>query len=125
MGPELSGCQNQYPGPVADIILQALMLGRRSFYAPSSGKVAAEALDEFYQWFGDLRRRIERAIRDLSIGTGFEFPLTHEIWARLGLHSKVGRLEVPARIYIGKASRQLSARMRKCGRRQPSDERRS
>jgi hypothetical protein len=96
--------ENDYPGPVADLILQALMLGRRSLHAPVSGNVALRALDEFHSWFGDLRGRIDKAIRDSSIGTGFEVPLAREIWTRLGIHSQAGRREVPNRIRLPRRS---------------------
>ena len=94
--------ENYYPGPVADLILQSLMLGRRSLHAPSSKKVALHALDEFYSWFGSVRGRIEKAIRDSSIGTGFEVPLERAIWERLGLHAQAGRRELPNRVRLAR-----------------------
>ncbi len=92
--------ESHFPGPVADLMLQALMLGRRSFHAPSSGRVAAEVLEEFYLWFGEIHKRIRKAVNDSSVGTGFEDVLEKAIWTRLGLHSKAGRGDPPRRITL-------------------------
>lgn len=81
--------ENQYPQPVAEVILRAVMLGRRSFSVPQSQYCAQAVLKAFDPWMGDIQDRIEEGCRISAIGTKYEAEVRQMVFQNLGVDAKV------------------------------------
>lgn len=92
--------EGMYPREVAEVIVRALLIGRRSFDVPSDASAAREVLLEFRAWFSNVHDRIEEGFRSSALGTRFESDLRRAIMAILGIDPRVetptlfGRIEV-------------------------------
>ena len=62
----------QYPRPMAQVIVRALLLGRRRFVAPSDLASAENALQNFDNWLLTILKRVEECARMSAIGTRYE-----------------------------------------------------
>jgi enamine deaminase RidA (YjgF/YER057c/UK114 family) len=62
----------QYPTPVAQVIVRALLLGRRRFVVPNDAATAEEALANFDKWLPTILERVEDSAKMSSLGTRYE-----------------------------------------------------
>jgi len=62
----------QYPRPVTQVIVRALLLGRRRFVAPSDSASAEEAIQNFDKWLPSILERVEEGARMSAVGTRYE-----------------------------------------------------
>lgn len=62
----------QYPRPMAQVIVRALLLGRRRFVAPNDAALAEDALQNFDAWLSTILERVEEGARMSSVGTRYE-----------------------------------------------------
>lgn len=62
----------QYPRSVAQVIVRALLLGRRRFTAPDNADAAQEALANFEKWIPTIVDRVEEGARMSAVGTRYE-----------------------------------------------------
>jgi hypothetical protein len=62
----------QYPTEVAEVIVNALLLGRRKFSAPQDRVSALAVLNEMRIWLANLIEKIENACQSSALGTRFE-----------------------------------------------------
>jgi hypothetical protein len=93
--------RQDFPTSVAQVLLRALMCGRREFRIPLAESVAANALRGFDGWFLPIDERIRVACSSTALGTRFEDQLYGLVLQRLRLHPEVvapeiyGRFELP------------------------------
>ncbi|HEX8817285.1 MAG TPA: hypothetical protein VF753_17455 [Terriglobales bacterium] len=62
----------QYPRAVAQVIVRALLLGRRRFVAPENQESAEEALATFDKWLPTIVEKVEESARMTAMGTKYE-----------------------------------------------------
>jgi hypothetical protein len=79
----------QCPRPVADVIVRALMLGRRHFSVPESPECALHVLEGFGPWINDIQDRIEEGCRISAVGTKYEAEVRQTVFTKLGIDSKI------------------------------------
>ncbi|MDZ4858043.1 MAG: hypothetical protein SGI88_03600 [Candidatus Hydrogenedentes bacterium] len=79
-----------YPLPVAEAIVRAVLLGREKFAVPSDSGVAEDLVKAFLTWFDDVRIRLDVAISESALGTGYEDTLRSEVYSRLRISPVVG-----------------------------------
>lgn len=75
--------QDTYATVVADIIVRAIMIGRREFIATLDEDLANSALDEFVKWFKMIIELIEKGCASSSIGTKYEEALFSNVLTKL------------------------------------------
>lgn len=78
--------EKQYPRDVAQVIVKALLTGRRTFTAPSHVEVAKEVLSQFDSWFHKIVDRIEDGCAASAVGTSYEHKVHHAVMAALHLN---------------------------------------
>ncbi len=71
---------------VAQVLVCALLLGRRDFSAPLEPSLAQCCLQEFRPWIDSIFEKIENGCRYSSLGTRFEEQVRAAILRKLGLH---------------------------------------
>ena len=49
--------EKELPAPVAEVILRALLLGRRRFAVPTDPKIAKNCVDKFFPWIEAVQGR--------------------------------------------------------------------
>jgi hypothetical protein len=92
--------EGMYPREVAEVIVRALLMGRRNFDVPADALVARSVLAEFKGWFSNIHDRIEEGFRASALGTRFETELRRVVMAMLGIDARVeipvlfGRFEI-------------------------------
>ena len=78
--------EKQYPRVVAQVIVKALLTGRRTFTAPSHVDVAQEVLSQFDPWFHKVVGRIEDGCAASAVGTSYEQKVHDAVMAALHLN---------------------------------------
>lgn len=89
-----------YDAPIAEAIVRSFLLGRRSFEVPATKDEAAAATRDFLIWFDDIRKRIDKAIADSALGTGYESALRAQVFDKLGISPLVGDRILPREISL-------------------------
>jgi len=87
-----------FEAAVSEVIVRSLLLGRENFPIPRDGKIAARAVSEFLTWFDDIRGKLDTAINESALGTGYEDLLRAEVYERLGINPQVGVKVLPHEI---------------------------
>jgi hypothetical protein len=62
----------QYSRPMAQVIVRALLLGRRRFVAPSDSASAEDAMQSFDKWLPTILERVEEGAKMSAVGTRYE-----------------------------------------------------
>lgn len=62
----------QYPRPIAQVIVRALLLGRRRFAIPNDAATAGQALSNFDKWLPTILEKVEQGARMSAVGTRYE-----------------------------------------------------
>lgn len=83
-----------FPRDTAQLIVRAILMGRRSFDVPIDDTIAGAAMTRFLAWFPGIVDKIERGCRSSALGTRFEEQLLARVMDRLKLHPKVGEKEL-------------------------------
>lgn len=86
---------------VTELIARALLMGRETFTAPQKREQAEEALGSFFEWFDGLRVRLDQAINESALGTGYEDILRAMVYQRLRIHLLVAERALPGTINLG------------------------
>jgi hypothetical protein len=89
-----------YPRAVAEIIVRALLMGRRNFTIPANTNMAEKVLSAFVHWFEEIDERIERGCQSSAVGTRYEDDLRAALLRKLKLHRDAGKQEVFGRFVI-------------------------
>ena len=95
--------KGNYPLPVAEAVVRSVLLGRESFSLPTERKDAEKAVADFLTWFDDMRQRVNEAITESALGTGYEDVLRAQVYQRLGIHPAAGERVLPAVINLAAA----------------------
>jgi hypothetical protein len=85
---------------VAEAIVRSVLLGRESFEVPESRKEANAAVAAFFDWFEDIQKRLNQAVNESALGTGYEDLLTTQIYQRLGVNSHAADKILPRQINV-------------------------
>jgi hypothetical protein len=78
----------QYPRSVAQVIVKALLLGRRQFTAPESPSAAEQALQTFDTWMPSIMDKLEESVRASAVGTRYEQQVLDACLRSLSLDSR-------------------------------------
>jgi hypothetical protein len=62
----------QYARSIAQIIVKALLIGRREFSSPNDAAAAEIALQQFQDWFAKVSERIAAGCAASAVGTSYE-----------------------------------------------------
>ena len=92
--------KGNFPLPVAEAVVRSVLLGRESFSLPTERKDAEKAVADFLTWFDDIRVRVDEAITESALGTGYEDVLRTQVYQRLGIHPAAGERVRPAVISL-------------------------
>ena len=76
------------------------MWGRSQFSVSSDRKTMDEAINKFLAWVSKTEQDIEKAIRELAYGTGYEEALKKGVYGRLGIHPLSGSKVLPPNISL-------------------------
>lgn len=82
----------QVPRSVAQVIVKALLIGRRAFVAPTDMRSAEQALGQFGIWFGKIGEKIATGCAASAVGTSYEQQVHQGVLDALGIDR---RLSVP------------------------------
>lgn len=82
---------HEYDSGVGEVIVRALLLGRRKFSVPKHPHAAREILRSFHAWFPSIRNQIEEAWRHSAWGTRYEEDFRKLVFKMLGVHPEVDR----------------------------------
>lgn len=89
-----------YPLPVAEAVVRSVLMGRESFLLPTDRRDAENAVAEFLTWFDDIRMRLDEAINESALGTGYEDVLRNQVYQRLGVQLAAGERQLPTLINL-------------------------
>jgi hypothetical protein len=78
-----------YPKAVSEVLIRALLIGRRNVSIPTEATIASKVLDGFFEWFSEIRSRIDEGWRNSALGTRFEDELRRAVYAQLKIHPNV------------------------------------
>ena len=92
--------EKELPAPVAEVILRALLLGRRRFAVPTDPKVAKNCVDKFFPWIEGVQGRINDGWRDSALGTQFEERVHRAVYSELQIHNECATAEVYKRFFL-------------------------
>lgn len=84
-----------YSNEVAEVIVRALLIGRRSFAVPSEVVVARAVLGAYRSWALEISQKIEEGCALSAVGTRFEHAVRAAVLRRLELHEGFGAIEPP------------------------------
>jgi hypothetical protein len=90
--------EGSYDASVAEAIARAVLLGRQAFQAPAKRADAQACLSEFLAWFQQIRTRLDEAIAESALGTGYEDQLRAQVYQTLRIHPLAGEPTLPALI---------------------------
>jgi hypothetical protein len=79
-----------YSSSVAEAIVRAVLLGRENFEVPARREEAQACVSQFLNWFDQIRSRLEDALRESAVGTGYEEEVRSQIYLNLRVHPLVG-----------------------------------
>lgn len=85
---------SQFSKHVAELIVRALLFGRRNFSAPLDESVAIEKLKVFLPWVEGINLEIEREVASSALGTRYEEQLKEAVLSKLGINSQAYASEV-------------------------------
>ena len=80
----------QYPQPVGEVIVRALLLGRRRFKVPQEPEEAETVLKSFDGWYAEIQAKIDEGREASALGTRFESELLQAILGVLGIEPNAG-----------------------------------
>lgn len=92
--------QGQYPRSVAQVIVKALLLGRRSFAYPVESTGAEATLNEFERWFPKIIDRITTGCAMSAVGTSYEEHVHDAVFKALHLDVNITKPELFGRISL-------------------------
>lgn len=84
-----------YANEVAEVIIRALLMGRRSFVTPAEASGARAALLAFRPWAEDILLQLEEGCSMSAVGTRFEHTVRVAALRRLELHEGFIAIEPP------------------------------
>lgn len=90
--------EGNYNASVAEAIARAVLLGRQAFQVPAKREAAQACLSAFLTWFRQLRVRLDEAIAESALGTGYEDQLRAQVYQTLRIHPLVGDPILPGLI---------------------------
>ena len=67
---------------------------------PTERADAEKAVSDFLNWFDGLRLRLNEAITESALGTGYEVSLRIQVYQRLGIHPIAGERILPREINL-------------------------
>ena len=85
---------------IVEAIVRSVLLGREFFVIPLRREDAATAVSGFLSWFDEIRTKLNEAIDDSALGTGYEDTLRGEVYSRLGVHPLAGERALPHDIHF-------------------------
>ena len=83
----------QYPRSIAQVILKALLMGRRKFGYPTEVAVAEAALKSFADWFPKVLSKIAAGCGLSAVGTGYEKRVNDAVLDQLHLDPHISAQE--------------------------------
>lgn len=93
--------EKQYPRAVAQVIVKALMLGRRKFSVPLIEEAAGQALENLSEWLPRVMAGIDEGFRMSALGTKYEAQVYREVLAQLAIHDRAPDPEIFGNVAIG------------------------
>lgn len=92
--------EKELPAPVAEVILRALLLGRRRFAVPIDPRVAKKCIDEFFPWIATVQGKIDEGWRNSALGTHYEERVHREVYSELKIHNECATVEIYKRFVL-------------------------
>lgn len=93
--------KQELPRHTAEVLVRALLMGRRIFRLPMEDAAAAACLDEFQKWFPSVLHKIEEGCRSSALGTRFEDEVTAAALKKLSLDQRMQNQDVYGTFLIG------------------------
>jgi hypothetical protein len=81
--------ERQYPRSVAQVIVKALLLGRRNFNYPVESTVAETTLQGFLKWFSKVQDKIAIGCGMSAVGTSYEDQVYFEVLSTLHIDPNI------------------------------------
>jgi hypothetical protein len=81
--------EGQYHRSIAQVIVKALLLGRREFSSPDDAHAAELALQQFQSWFSKVTERITDGCAASSVGTSYEQHVYRAVLTELHLDPNI------------------------------------
>jgi methylase of polypeptide subunit release factors len=88
------------PAPVAEVLVRALLMGRRAFTYPTVEAEAGDTLDRFLRWVRPIVDEIEGECTSSTLGTRYADQVRGEVLRRLGIASEALLAELPLAMEI-------------------------
>jgi len=85
--------EGQYPRSTAQVIVKALLMGRRKFSYPTEKADGEAALQGFSGWFPKILEKISIGIGMTTIGTGYEEDVHDAVFKQLHMHWNISEPE--------------------------------
>ena len=92
--------EDSFAQAVGEVLVRALMLGRRKFDFPNEEAIALAALSKFFGWIRPILDALEEACVNSSLGTRYERAVRRAAYHQLGWSEHVGDTELPERISL-------------------------
>ena len=92
--------EGTHPKPIAELIVRALLIGRREFSVPTDERFAETLNQSFNNWFAGIELAIEKQIMQSAMGTAFEDDVRAKVLSRLRIDSNAGEKIIPRSISI-------------------------
>ena len=92
--------KGNYNSAVAEVIVRAVLLGREKFEVPARREEAQACFSRFLNWINQLQSRLEEALRDSAVGTGYEEQVRAQVYLNLRAHPLVGERTLPPIVHF-------------------------
>jgi len=94
--------ENQYPRSIAQVIIKALLMGRRKFYYPTEVGDAETALKSFAGWFPKVLNKIAVGCGMSAVGTSYEDAVYKAVLEALHLDPNISSPEFYGELSVHK-----------------------
>ena len=92
--------EDSFGQAVGEVLVRALMLGRRKFDFPDEEAIAVAALSKFFGWIRPILDALEEACVNTSLGSRYDSALLRTAYRQLGWSEHVRDAELPERILL-------------------------
>lgn len=92
--------EDSFDQAVGEVLVRALMLGRRKFDFPGEEAVAVAALSNFFGWIRPILDSLEEACASSSLGSRYDSEVVRAAYRQLCWSKHAGEAELPKRISL-------------------------
>jgi hypothetical protein len=91
---------NTWPSDVAEIVVRAILLGRRKFEFPTDSAVAGSILDDAHSWIAEIKQVLDETIDASAAGSHYEGAVRQAALTALGIREEAFLKILPARVNL-------------------------